>query len=308
MKRPLGNVRRGTFAAVLFASSAIAAPAVAQSVTGWTFAIRMDVDSGAGAPPVTMTLQQQRVPGKVRMVFSTPAFVGTQMEGMYSIMTDADSSLASVVPGLRMATVMNFGGMMANMEMPHAKAGAEQLTKDSLEDLGAADRIAGRPAHHYRETKTGTLEVTMGAQACTQHFDTAIDQWLSSDPELATVFAFDRSALADSPFEAFLPDLSSSSSKMPKGVPLRSVRKSTIGSPRGPKRTVTTSMEVVELRSGPIADSVFVVPKAYSTVDMRKMMIGMPPHVMDSAMVAEMTAQMKSMCDPEGPVRRRSYE
>ena len=300
----MSRSRRSVGARVLLVAGVIGfagvTPAIAQSAPGWTFAMKMSVDSGAGAPPVAMTMRQQRVPGKVRMAFSTPAFAGTKMDGMYTIMTDADSTISSVVPGMQMATIMNFGGMMdMDMDMSHMshlKSGAEHVVTDSLDDLGETESILGHATHHYRETRVGTLDIAAGSQMCVQHFNTVTEEWLSLDPALADALAMDRTKLADSPFEAFAPDLSSSTSKLPKGVPLRTVEKATRGGAGGP-RTVTTAIEVTELTHGDLSDSLFMVPAAYNSVDMRTMLAGMPPHMMDSAMDDAMQKQMQAMCD-----------
>jgi hypothetical protein len=284
----------------MLAMSSVTTTAVAQGTPGWTFAMKMSIDSGAGTPPTAMAMRQQKVPGKTRMEFSTPAFAGTQMDGMYTIITDADSSIASVVPGMKMATIMPVGAMMGmdmSMDMPQVKSGAEHLVTDSLEDLGATDEILGRPTHHYRETRVGTLDIALGSQMCVQHINTVTDEWLSTDPELSAILTMNHSAIADSPFQAFAPDLTSTTSKLPKGIPLRTLIATTTRGGTGKPRTVTTRIDLTELSQAQIADSLFAVPASFNSVDMRKMMADMPPHMMDSAMQNAAESQMKTLCD-----------
>ncbi len=222
---------------------------------------------------------------------STPN--GAATAGLYSLLSDSDSTLTSVMPEMRMATVMNFG---ASGPMPaRVKSGAEHMTTDSLEDLGEGETMLGRPTHHYRETRVGTLDVAMGDQMCVQHFNSVDDAWLSLDPELLASMAADKTA-GMSAIASVAPDLSSNSGKMPKGMALRSVHTSTSGSVRAPK-TVTMTMEVVELEQGELPDSLFVVPADYNKMDMRKVMADMPAGLMESAMKTAMAKTMKVICD-----------
>jgi hypothetical protein len=287
---------RRTFAIVLVAASVVAAPAFAQSPVGWTMAMTISVDSGTGAPPIVMTTKQQHIPGKVRMDFTTSTLKGPQTAGMYTVMNDIDSTITSVMPGMRMATVTSlaaFGTLPARV-----KSGAEHVAKDSVDDLGDGEPILGRPTHHYREMRAGTLDVSMGDQMCVQHFNSVDDEWLALDPELMASMAADKPT-AISAFAEMAPDLSSGSTKMPKGVSLRSVHTSTSGSARQPK-TVTMTMDITELERGELPDSLFVVPTGYNKMDMRKMMADMPAGMMESAMKTAMANTMKGMCDSGG--------
>jgi hypothetical protein len=283
----------------LSALAALAAPAFAQSTVGWTFTMKMDVDSGGSGGNMAMTMRQQRTPTKVRTDFSSSMIAGSKIDGMYSVMSDADSTIMSVVPGMRMATIMSSGSLMTT-PIAQVKSGAEHLSVDSLEDLGESDAIAGRATHHYRETRVGTLDVAMGDQLCVQHFNAVNEVWLSSDPELLAMMAASKEWLAGSPFQAFGADMTSATSKMPKGFPLRSVHRSVTPRAHGAPETVTTSMEVLELEHGALADSLFAAPADYKIMDMRKMMADMPAGMMESTMKKSADQRLKIMCDAGG--------
>src|SRR5581483_346413 len=120
-------------------------------------------------------------------------------------------------------------------------------TKHDVADLGAGEKILGHATHRYRVTTDFTMEMTAGGKTCSRATSSVSEMWIAPDLDLSSPMrmAMGSFGLGDEP------DAERSSTagaqQLPKGLPLRTVIRSTSRDASGAPRTVTTTMEYTEI-------------------------------------------------------------
>jgi len=259
-------------------------------VPGWTYAVNITYDSGTGpsnrgsiairyrTTATAMRQEMLQVSGTANRVTG-----GADIEGMYTLMNDVDSTYTTVMPGQHSAMVMaNPLSMFEGREMPSVSA---NTTSQSSEDLGPGEKILGHATHHYRSRTTGTMTIKMGDEICTRPTDAESEVWIAPDldilPAMRSMLAHYGSALPDS-----VPGKRKGSS--PKsGLPLRTKIRTMAVLPNGERRVIETTTEYVELSDAPLDASLFTIPADYHVMDMRKEMAGMMSDAATSAKTNE---------------------
>lgn len=264
-------------------------------IPGWTYAINVTYDSGAGpsergsiairyrTTANAMRQEMLQVGGTANRIAN-----GFDIENSYTLVNDSDGTFTTVMPGERSAMVMaNPMSMFADHPKPTVSA---NTTTQSFEDLGAGEKILGHATHHYRMTTTGTTTIKIGDEVCTRPADAESELWVAPDVDILPAM---RSMLAH--YSGLLPDSEmakrSPSAPAVQGVPLRTKTRTTAVTPSGEKRVIETTVEYVELSNAPLDASLFTVPSDFRVTDMRKQMAGILAQagasgVMDSTMQA----------------------
>lgn len=255
--------------ALLLSAPAIHAQA---TVPGWTYAINITTDSGTGAPDRgSMAMRYQTTATAMRMEImqlggaANRITHGVDIEGVYTLINDADSTMATVLPSQHAATIMpNPTAMLGDRAKPTVDV---KSTTKSTEDLGPGDKILGHATHHYRMTSSGTVTFKIGDEICTRSTDGETELWIAPDVDIAPAM---RSMAAH--YGMSVPEAAAQpSSALPKGLPLRTKTRQTAVLPTGESRVIETTMEYVELSSAPLDASLFAIPADYRVMDMRKM-------------------------------------
>jgi hypothetical protein len=264
------------------------------TVPGWTYAFNVTYDSGGGAPERgSIAMRYRTSASALRMeiiqVGGTANRItqGTDIAGIYTLINDADSTYATVMPAQHTAMVMENPIYLLNAR---GKPSVEvNSTTKSVEDLGAGDRILGHATHHYRMTTTGTFAVKTGDGICRHSIDGETEVWVAPDMDIVPAM---RSVAAHYGFSSADSTTAPQALVSPiKGLPLRSKMRTTTVTPSGETRVVETTMEYVELSNAPLDASLFVIPSDYHVMDMRKQAAGMLSQAADSAAVSEAGAK-----------------
>lgn len=273
--------------------------AAAQGNTGWTFAMRFTIDSGAGGTPVVMSMRQQVAGSRLRMETSALG-MPEEASGMYMIFSNADTSMTTVMPGQRAAMIMPMNGMPG---MPNFRAQRMSVhaTNSDLTDLGPGEAILGHATHRYRIASSGAMELTIMGQTCTQKFDHVSELWIAPDVDMdAARQAILNSMSSIGPMELEMQMYGSARSQLPKGTALRTVATTKSYDVAGNARPVTTTMEYTELSHGAIPDSAFAIPAGFQTTNMRELMKAVPAGMLDSVMKATREKGSNTVCDAFG--------
>jgi hypothetical protein len=203
-------------------------------------------------------------------------------EGMYQVISAADSTILMVMPSQHMATIMNIGTTLTSVAGPMKFE--SHIAQSHMDDLGAGERILGHPTHHVRVSSEGTIDITMSGQSCTAELNTIAEMWIAPDVDL-------REALESSlsTYNAVLGGNgveipTATRSSLPPGTSLRTISKTTRPNAEGRMTTVTKTMEYVELARGPLDPALFAAPAEVKVMDMRKLMGDLPAGMLDSAM------------------------
>lgn len=286
--------------AVVIASTAGAQASA--TLPGWTITTNMTVDSGDAGRRSSMAMRQQVTERNLRWEFVQMSGFGapgaSSIEGMYTIIDSADSTMTTVMPAQHVATI-------ASLEFLDAKKyavslGEQRLTRSDLEDLGDGGRILGHATHHYRLTTAGTAEMTVMGQTCTNRLDSVSEMWIAPDVDFgpASEAALRQFGITSPP--AATGQAGVAPATMPKGTALRSVHRTTAPGADGKDVTVTMTVEIVELAHADLDAALFSVPAEIKKMDMRAMMANMPRDVLDSAAKAGAAAGAKAMCHSAG--------
>jgi len=254
--------------------------------------MRTTVDSGGGRTESRATMI--RVAGhKLRMDMEMGP--GAMMAGSYMLAADDDSTVWSVMPAQRTATILDMSGPMVAGMRP--KIDIVDTKMDRIENLGDGGMMLGHSTRHTRMTFSSTTKITLGTDSCTRSSTTTSETWVAPDVDLTGIMfgtmirRFGGSALTDD-MDAALKRAQSNG--LAKGAAMRSVSTSTTG---GRDSTVKTIMEITELTHGPLDAALFDVPAEYKTMNMRVLMSQLPSGMMESTMRSTMKTVMKAMCD-----------
>jgi hypothetical protein len=184
---------------------------------------------------------------------------------MYVIINDADSTMTSVLPGMHTAIVMgtNFLSALGGFPM---KTSVD--TQPTFIDAGVGEALLGHPTHRYHSKATVSLAL---GDKCKLTQYVASDVWIAPDVDFLSVeqalmkrLGVFGSVMADALKTATI------FTDMPRGTPLRMIAKTT--TPDHPGLVVTTTVDVLTVAQGPLADSLFMVPESLHAMDMRGVM------------------------------------
>ncbi|MDB4875333.1 MAG: hypothetical protein JWM41_1779 [Gemmatimonadetes bacterium] len=283
----------------LFAAMPSGSAAAQTRVPGWLYTMNITADSGSQGHRGSMAVRYQVTAQSLRTEYvqiSGNSGEARGAEGLYTIMNDADSTMTTVMPSQRLASITNPSAMFGTIRpaMPSVK---RHVATSGIEDVGDGGFILGHATHHYRVTTTGAIEVTLDGQACTRDVGGVSDTWIAPDVDLDPAMKLTLghfSAVLGS--EAIAQSISDAATGLPKGLALRTISKHTEADAHGVPRTVTTTTEYVELSRAPIDVAVFRVPADYKVMDMRKLSARMPPELLDSIMSSRPSPAADALC------------
>jgi len=270
------------------------------TITGWTVTTNVTTDSGDHAHRTSMATRQQIAPNFVRIEYTQVSGergpIG-DAEGMYMVMRGADTTLLMVMPQQRLASITGLGGMLAPMQASMKEAARPADTHSitrTVDDLGAGERILGHATRHFRVTSKGT--VSYADLKCSRRIDAETEFWIAPDVDIDTPMA--------EAFKSAVPGLSldddpsdqSSTGDLPKGAEMRSIRRAWATDAQGRSHVITTTSEIVELRHGALADSLFEAPKDFRVMDTRPFMKDIPPAMLDSMMASTSGGIKEAKC------------
>lgn len=294
----LASLRHVLSLALLLPLGASYAGAQARS-DGWTYTMNITIDSGNADRRISMAIRQQITASRFRMehVQVSGMSAGNGAEGMYTIINDADSTMTSVIPGQRVATVMGLGtifGVGAAMRPTMTS----HVTTTAMEDLGPGDKILGHATRHFRYATAGTIDMTIMGQTCSQRVDGTTEVWLAPDVDLLPAMSAAAKHFGNMGAVDALGDQFQLGTKMPiKGAALRTISTNRHLDSAGHTTTVTSTMELVELQHGPLDAAIFTAPSDYNVMDMREMMKQLPAGMLDSTMKSGMSASVRNLCN-----------
>lgn len=269
---------------------ALSAAGAQSSTAGTTMTTRTTVDSGGAGAKVEVTARQQIAGKRARLQIVFAAGSSTAHE-THVIFNNEDSTMLTVTPAQRIVMVM-----------PHLDAFGitqsvtENYTTHTVEDLGSGESILGHATRRYRVTTAGTREITMMGKTCSSPIDAVTEHWIAPDLDISAISDALRNQLATNLRPNVDVKRTGIPATLPKGTALRMLMTSRHTTADGNPITLTTSLEVVELAQGPIADSVFTPPADYRVMDVREMMKHLPPGSMNSAIAS--TLQAGNLCSP----------
>jgi len=284
-------------AAASLALCVCAAELAAQTtVPGWTYGFNITFDSGTGAANRgSMAMRYRTSANALRMELvqiggsANRVTGGVDVEGVYTLINDADSTYTTVLPSQHAATVMrNPRYLFEGQALPSVE---RNTVSQSVEDLGNGGTILGHATHHYRMITRGNMTFTTSGGSCTRSADGESEVWVAPDVDIAPAM---RSVVAHYGFT--VPDSAThqSSSTPMRGLPLRTRTRTVAVLPTGESRVIETTMEYTELSNAPLDASLFVVPSDYHVMDMRKQMAGMFSGAADAA--AARSAATSGLC------------
>lgn len=264
---------RTLFAASVAALACLPHSASAQSTQpGWTYATRMTVDSGEGR--VTVFTTRFRIAGdRVRSENTMSGALGSSVAGMYSVIDRRDSTMMTVMPKQKMATLMSLGASFP-AGAPTLRMGATHVASSRTDTLGAGETINGYETRRFRVTSTGTSDFSVGSQMCSHPFELVTDIWFAPQLDMADAVSALVGGIAGAGIPTMTDGAPPAAAPRAAGAPLRTIMRSTTRDARGNTHTVTSTMEVTELNHDAIDDSTFAVPAGYRLMDMRKLMTG----------------------------------
>lgn len=272
------------------------------TVPGWTFTMNVTTDSGDAGGHGAAMIRFVVGPHQLRWAALQLGAEGqSPVELFYMILNSEDSTLTAAVPSQHRAVVMDLASMDAAKKGGVSYAN-RRLTKSELEDLGDGGRILDHATHHYRVTMVGTVDIVAAGRTCTSRIDAVSDLWIAPDLDLGSGLptALKQFGLSTG-VDMSVDDHGVAPVKVPKGMSLRSVARSTTPNATGKEITVKTTSEVVELMEEDINVARFRVPDDIQTNDVRK---SMGRATIDSTLKAGAAATSegiaKSMCASSG--------
>ena len=270
--------------------------AAAQTTPAWSYTLNLTTDSGNGRPPLSMVMKHQITDHMLRteiVQVSGASATRAMVEGSYTIMNSADSTVTQVMPSYKMATVIGLG-MLGQNRSVHIDT---SNYKKTVEDLGPGEQLMGHATHRYRVTSSGTMTIVLGDRSCTQPVDGVSELWIAPDVDLVPAMEATLKVFGATPgLDQIVRPARDLSSTLPRGTPLRSIMRTTRTDARGVPRTITTTMEYFDIQHGPVNTAVFTVPANFKQMDMRRMMAGLPAGTLDSMMKKGSDVVTASIC------------
>ncbi len=305
-----GNVALCAFTSLAALIGAGGVGGVVQAQTaepGWTFTMRVEVDSGRGDSGKSVVVVRTRVAaGMTRTELELPGVENSVMAGMYSVFRSRDSTMTVVIPSRRIASVMSTNGGAGALTQT-IRHNVVRTARPTIADLGPGDTILGHATHRYRVSGAGRIDYSVYDQVCSRPFESVSEVWIAPDvpaSELAHVLT-DNLAAAGLP-TGFVAGADSVNAAGLAGTALRTTGTLTDRSIPGRPVIVRTTMSFTELARGPIADSVFAPPADYTVRDMRAMSAQLPPGMLDDAVREANLSLLQQMCGTPSKVGTQS--
>lgn len=253
---------------------AVVAGGHAMGAQGLTYDMRMTGarESGGRTTPAqtVMAAHGQFSGGNSRMDIDQTMMPGGMMgKGTYIIVRSNSRTELIVDPEKRTYIEMNPDSMAKFASAAQGALGG--LVKSEMTDvsadvqpLGPGEAIQGYATMKYRVTTGYTMTTSvMGRTSRTTEHSTT-DMWIA--PKLAGLFnPMARGAQPGAGGSAYADKMAAAYAKIGKGVPIRTVTQSVTTGDHG--STSTSTMELLNIKTGPINPSVFEVPSDYTKTD-----------------------------------------
>ncbi len=176
--------------------------------------------------------------------------------------------LANMMAGV--STAMNAVGGMVKIEISDVKIDAQ--------DMGAGPSIQGHATRHIRMIQNYTTSAKVFGRTSKTRSESTTDYYIAPNLRIPNPFVSTEQANAMmSQFDMFnTPEyknqLAAANAKMPKtGAPLRWVTTVVSTDEKGKAETMTSTMEMSNLKAGNIPASEFAIPAGYTMVEMPNM-------------------------------------
>ena len=169
-----------------------------------------------------------------------------------------------------MSKVMNAVGGLVKMQMTDVNI--------STQDLGAGETIQGYPTRHYRMIQNYTMTASMFGKKSVTKNESTVDYYFAPNLKIANPFVMNSQQMSMlSQLDMFNnPDyknqMTTAMAKLPKnGVPLKTVTTTVGTDDKGKQETMTSVMELTNLKAGNIPASEFAIPSDYQKLEMANM-------------------------------------
>lgn len=256
------------------ADATFAAPRAVATVDGWRFRWKVTSDGGQRGASAQPSMTVSLIPGKARMDFEGEQRGGMVKKGGFIILDATKGTMTVVDPEERKAMVMEpqaLGGMM------DAMGGMMKMevsdVKVATESLGAGESILGYATRKYKVMRSFTLTVTVMGRKNVTRDQSESELWVADRfiedkafEAWATNFARGFGGMGGDAFKALI---DAERANAPKGTVLKSVMRSTNTDAGGKATTVTTTMEMQELKKLSLDAGLFEVPAGYEVVDLK---------------------------------------
>ncbi len=271
---------------------AAAAARVDAQTVGWSIAMKMTRDTGASATAGTTVSREWITPRMLRIEVdhgNAPA----SMRRNYMLMATDDSTVTMVSPARRTATVTLRPPIHSSVEA------ISRSVTNTLTDLGPAEPILGHPTRRYRRVSRGSVVESIAGHRCTVRIDATTEYWVAPDVNAGNIATSTLQRMDPEMAEVLTRATATAHDTMPRGTPLREVRRAVIRDGQEHTQTSTRTFEFTELSHGPIPDSVFQIPNGYARYDIRRAAIASSKKI-DSLMRAAGERLAARVCAPGG--------
>ena len=162
--------------------------------------------------------------------------------------------------------------------------------KFTTQDLGAGETIGGFATRHYRVVHDYDMDMQVAWMKSNSTVHTDADYWVN--PELSALpnplfemMASVGSALVAGDTE-FARQVKEAMDRMFKGVPVKSITRTTSVDKKGKKTEAVSTMEMLNITRTAVPDGVFAIPAGYTKAEMPQgeMATGAPGGMPDDAM------------------------
>lgn len=271
---------RRVLTVLLFAAFSGALPAQSSHGAGYTTVTTTD----SGGRKTTTSTGMEVLGAKFRTSIRSDIAPGVPVD-VYTIIDSVAGTVTSVMPAQSMVMIMP-RSIMQSSALPPFTIDFDGTPTVNVVDLGAGERILGLATHHYRQTVSFSMKVTIGGETCSRPRREVADVWTTSDvalPDLSGAVQRFTGATLSVPTTAFGLKLDSIRKMMVKGTMLRRVGTTTAIGPTGDTLHITTTMELTALNPDSVSAADFDVPTGYKVMDAREMMAGMDPAVLQES-------------------------
>lgn len=260
------------------------APAAARAQSGITFRYTTTGTGGEKAAKARGETSAEMV-GTVRMAGANARIDFTQggsalvKDGGYMLVRGADRQFIFVSPKDKSAMILDAEGLGAGLGSLTNNALLKMTMKDArfaFEDLGAGERILGRPTRHVRTTWGSTVEVRMLGRTQRSKESSTAEVWLAPTPagiDADGMRAWGRSFGIG--LQRTNPEMAQQMAdydrKFGDGLALRRLMVTERTDDKGKVTVDTVRMEVTDLQTGRLDPELFRVPSDYQTSDMRQL-------------------------------------
>ncbi len=246
----------------------------AAAVDGWRFRWKVTAEGGERGASAQPSMTVSLIPGKARMDFEEVQRGGMVKKGGFIVLDATKGTMTVVDPEEKKAMVMEpqaLGGMM------DAMGGMMKMevsdVKVATESMGAGEAILGYATRKYKVTRAFTLTVTVMGRKNVTKDQSESEVWVADRviddrafEEWAKNFGRGFGGMGGGAFKALI---EAEQANAPKGTVLKSVTRSTNTDAGGKATTVTTTMEMQELKKLSLDAGLFEVPAGYEVVDLK---------------------------------------